>query len=101
MKLQIISGSCESIVLVTRVLKLKTLILSYHGGWVAPNIYYLGAAGCVNVGGLNIAGISGIYKSHDYTLGRFESMPYNHSTVRSIYHTRHYDTFRLHMVCKF
>lgn len=70
----------------------------YHGGWVAPNIYYLGAAGCVEVGGLSIAGISGIYKSHDYTLGRFETMPYNSSTVRSIYHTRIYDTFRLGLV---
>lgn len=29
------------------------------GGWVAPNIYYLGYAGCVNVNGIRIAGISG------------------------------------------
>lgn len=29
------------------------------GGWVAPKIYYLGYAGCVNVNGLRIAGISG------------------------------------------
>lgn len=29
------------------------------GGWVAPNIYYLGYAGCVNVNGLRIGGISG------------------------------------------
>lgn len=29
------------------------------GGWVAPNIYYLGNAGCVNVNGLRIGGISG------------------------------------------
>jgi lariat debranching enzyme len=65
---------------------------------VAPNIYYLGAAGCVDVGGLMIAGISGIYKSHDYTLGRYEQMPYTPSTVRSIYHTRKFDTFRLHTV---
>lgn len=47
---------------------------SYYGGWVAPNIYYLGAAGCVEVGGITIAGISGIYKSHDYRQGRLSSM---------------------------
>lgn len=70
----------------------------YYGGWVAPNIYFLGEAGCVEVGGLTIAGVSGIYKSHDFTLGRFESMPYNGSTVRSVYHTRCYDTFRLHLL---
>ena len=23
----------------------------FYGGWVAPNIYYMGAAGCINVGG--------------------------------------------------
>lgn len=70
----------------------------YYGGWVAPNMYFLGEAGCIEVGGLTIAGISGIYKSHDFTLGRFESMPYNGSTVRSVYHTRSYDTFRLHLL---
>eukprot|EP00983_Pelagomonas_calceolata_P002071 69951-Pelagomonas_calceolata.AAC.1 len=34
----------------------------YHGGWAAPNIRYLGAAGCIKFGGLRIAGLSGIYK---------------------------------------
>ena len=72
----------------------------YYGGWVAPNMYFLGEAGCVEVGGLTIAGISGIYKSHDFTLGRFETMPYNGSTVRSVYHTRCYDTFRLHLLSR-
>ena len=31
----------------------------YYGGWVAPNIYYLGSSGVVRYGGLTIAGISG------------------------------------------
>lgn len=31
-----------------------------YGGWVAPNIYYMGNAGCVNVGGIRITGISGV-----------------------------------------
>ena len=43
----------------------------YHGGWVAENIYFLGFAGVVNFGGLRIGGISGIYKSHHYDMGRF------------------------------
>lgn len=45
-------------------------VTRYHGGWLAPNIYYLGAAGCVNVGGVRIAGVSGIYKSKHYRMGK-------------------------------
>lgn len=62
-----------------------------YGGWVAPNIYYLGAVGVVWYRGLRISGLSGIwnytsfasYLSSDppkYTL------PYLKSTIRSIYH---------------
>lgn len=36
---------------------------------LAPNIYYLGAAGSVLVNGLRISGASGIYKSGDYRKG--------------------------------
>lgn len=81
----------------------------YHGGWLAPNIYYLGAAGSVLVNGLRIAGASGIYKSHDYkkgelvvdmltSLGHFETVPYNSSMLRSIYHIRQFDVARLSQV---
>jgi hypothetical protein len=41
----------------------------YYGGWLAPNIYYLGEAGCVRVNGLRIAGASGIYKVTDFNRG--------------------------------
>jgi lariat debranching enzyme len=67
----------------------------YYGGWVAPNIYYLGAAGVVNLAGVRIGGVSGIYKSHDYTQGRFERPPYDRSSLRSVYHVRNTDVYRL------
>ncbi|XP_058831908.1 lariat debranching enzyme isoform X2 [Topomyia yanbarensis] len=66
-----------------------------YGGWVAPNIYYLGYAGVVNINGIRIGGVSGIYKGHDYLKGRFEFSPYNESTKRSVYHIRQIDVFRL------
>ncbi|KAJ7065974.1 lariat debranching enzyme [Mycena belliarum] len=81
--------------------------LHHRGGWLAPNIYYLGEAGCVRVNGTRIADASGIFKSHDYTRGTPMSRPpsvsnkypqvtpekmpyYDRSTDRSIYHIREY-----------
>ncbi|KAH8365771.1 hypothetical protein KR093_004245, partial [Drosophila rubida] len=66
-----------------------------YGGWVAPNIYYLGYAGVVNVNGIRIAGISGIYKSHDFLRGHHEFAPYSEKTCRSVYHVRQLEVFRL------
>lgn len=70
----------------------------YHGGWLAPNIYYLGAAGSVLVNGVRIAGASGIYKSHDYTRGHYEMVPYDSSALKSVYHIRMYDVMKLSQV---
>nr|CAH0108067.1 unnamed protein product [Daphnia galeata] len=66
-----------------------------YGGWVAPNIYYLGYAGVVRFGGIRIAGMSGIFKGHDYLKGHFEKPPYTNSTMRSAYHVRSLEVFRL------
>ncbi|KAI5719902.1 hypothetical protein M8J76_016486 [Diaphorina citri] len=66
-----------------------------YGGWVAPNIFYLGYAGVVNIGGLRIGGISGIQKGQDYLKGHFEKAPYTEQTKRSCYHIRNLEVFRL------
>lgn len=66
-----------------------------YGGWAAPNIYYMGAAGVVRFGGLRIGGISGIYKPHDYHLGHFERPPYTPSDIRSVYHVREFEVRKL------
>lgn len=69
-----------------------------YGGWVAPNIYYLGYAGVVQVAGVRIAGLSGIYKGRDYKLGHFEKAPFTGHSVRSVYHIRNLEIFRLKQV---
>ena len=67
----------------------------YYGGWVAPNMYYLGAAGVIRYRGIRIGGISGIYKSHDHYQSRNEVPPYDAKQVRSVYHYRNVDVYRL------
>jgi len=66
-----------------------------YGGWVAPNIYYLGYAGVVSYGGVRIAGLSGIYKSNDFYKGHYEIAPYNKASMHSAYHVRNLEVFRL------
>ena len=41
----------------------------FHGGWLAPNIFFVGNAGCVQVNGIRIAGMSGIFNRHHYRQG--------------------------------
>ena len=67
----------------------------YHGGWVAPNIYYMGAANVLRLGPLRIAGMSGIWKGFDYRKPHFERLPYNESDMKSIYHVRELDVRKL------
>lgn len=68
--------------------------LSY-GGWVAPNIYYMGAANVIRLGPLRIAGLSGIWKGYNYRKPHHERLPYNQDDVKSIYHVREVDTRKL------
>jgi lariat debranching enzyme len=67
----------------------------YYGGWVAPNIYYMGAANILRLGPLRIAGLSGIWKGYDYRKPHFERLPYNRAEYHSIFHVRELDTRKL------
>ncbi|KAH9259963.1 hypothetical protein BASA81_001723 [Batrachochytrium salamandrivorans] len=70
-----------------------------YGGWVAENIYYLGIAGCVKLTpSVTVCGLSGIYDKRDLHKGRFELVPYDRNSERSIYHTRQFDANRLFLL---
>jgi len=70
----------------------------FYGGWIAPNIYYLGASGVVTYKGVTIAGLSGIYKRYHYHQGHHERLPYTEDSKRSIYHIREYDVHKLSLI---
>lgn len=67
----------------------------YYGGWVAPNIYYLGASGVIRCGPLRIGGLSGIFAHYDYRKTHHERLPYSSRDIRSIYHVRELEVRKL------
>ncbi len=67
----------------------------YHGGWVCPNIFFMGYSGVVQFGGLRIGGISGIHNEAHYDLGYYERFPFQGPHMRSIYHYRNFELFKL------
>ncbi|CAG5123803.1 unnamed protein product [Candidula unifasciata] len=71
-----------------------------YGGWVAPNIYYMGYGGIIQIGNVRIGGVSGIFKGHDYNRGHFERPPYDDHTKRSVYHVRNLEIFRLKQITR-
>lgn len=67
----------------------------YYGGWVAPKIYYMGAANVIRLGPLRIAGLSGIWKGYSFKKPHHERLPYNQDDIKSVYHVRELDTRKL------
>eukprot|EP01124_Arcella_intermedia_P004392 TRINITY_DN12498_c0_g1_i1.p1 TRINITY_DN12498_c0_g1~~TRINITY_DN12498_c0_g1_i1.p1 ORF type:complete len:532 (+),score=142.10 TRINITY_DN12498_c0_g1_i1:187-1596(+) len=65
-----------------------------YGGWVAPNIYFMGYASVLRYGGIRIGGVSGIFKPYSYKKGHFERPPYSEDEMRSVYHTREVEVFK-------
>ncbi|KAJ2621648.1 lariat debranching enzyme [Coemansia sp. RSA 1358] len=72
----------------------------YYGGWVAPNIYYLGNSGVIRFGGLRIGGISGIFKDFDYIKGYYERPPFRGHSRASMHHVRSFEVFKMLQIRK-
>jgi lariat debranching enzyme len=47
------------------------------------------------IAGLRIGGVSGIFNGRHYRLGHFESPPYSDDAMRSVYHLREIEVYRL------
>ena len=73
----------------------------YYGGYAAENIYYLGRGGIINVKGLRIGGISGIFNKNDYFRGHFEK---NENDIKgdkkSIFHYREFEIVKMSHIKK-
>lgn len=56
---------------------INVLVYRYFGGWVAPNIFYVGQSGVIRIVNSNngksirIGGLSDVYKGHDYDRGNW------------------------------
>jgi len=79
---------------------LKTLP---YGGWIAPNIYYMGYSNVIRYNGLRIGGLSGmndklfdhLYKTDIVKAGYFERLPFDQRDRRSVCYTRYLDVYRM------
>ncbi|SCU93971.1 LAFA_0F19174g1_1 [Lachancea sp. 'fantastica'] len=72
------------------------------GGFVAKNFYYMGYSGSIVIKGIEISGLSGIYKRHDFnaarpSLSNIESEGWG-KYVRNLYHVRKSDVLPLFML---
>lgn len=74
-----------------------------YGGFVAPNIYYMGRSSVIWYKGLRIGGLSGVYWKKDFvqlsSVNVFNFQE-NKSLIRSIYHYRKDDYFKLLLINK-
>ena len=69
---------------------------NYYGGYVAENIYYLGRSGVINVKGLRIGGVSGIFNKFDYFKGHFEKKEDDiKGDKKSIFHLREFEVAKM------
>lgn len=65
----------------------------YFGGWVAPNIYYLGQAGSIYIRKgshkVRVSGLSGIYNDYDFKYClRMERLPLQGKSKITCYHIK-------------
>jgi lariat debranching enzyme len=78
---------------------------SHFGGWLAPNIYFLGQAGSIIVTKgkhrLRVTGCSGIYNNSDFKYcTRIERFPLRSKDRITAYHIKQVDIFRMELLAR-
>lgn len=73
-----------------------------YGGFVAPNIFYMGRSSVIWYKGLRIGGLSGIYSEHDFmVLNKSEyDLRKGSRDIRAVYHYRKDDYLKLRILDK-
>jgi lariat debranching enzyme len=66
-----------------------------YGGWVAPNMYYVGYANVLRYKGIRIAGLTGIFCDRCVQRSHDERLPLDNNALRHVYHSRFLDTWRM------
>ncbi|CAD8043441.1 unnamed protein product [Paramecium primaurelia] len=73
----------------------------HFGGWVCPNIYYLGNSNVIEVKKGNttfkLGGNSGIFNNHDFNNPKLESFPFTQDQLHSVYHIKQFDLYKLNL----
>ena len=65
------------------------------GGFIAPNIFYLGRAGIIEYKGIRISGFSGIPSKDDFGKKVTEKFPIRGEDIYTSYYTRSFSPFQL------
>lgn len=68
---------------------------NYYGGYLAENIFYMGRGNVINIKGIRIAGISGIFKNFDYFRGHFEKNNDIFGEKKSVFHYREFEIAKM------
>ena len=77
----------------------------YFGGWVAPNIYFLGQAGSILLQKgqtrIRVAGLSGIYNHRDFQFClKTERVPLQGRDRVLAYHLKQLEAFRMELLSR-